>query len=64
MKAFIDTSAFCAVLDKSDANHTRAAKIWREPLEMDAVLITSNYVIVECFAPMQKRLGKYAARVF
>ncbi len=64
MKAFIDTSAFYAVLDKSDVNHNRAAKIWRELLERDAVLMTSNYVIVECFALMQKRLGKYAARVF
>lgn len=64
MKAFVDTSAFYAILDRGDANHNRAAKVWRELLERDAVLITSNYVIVECFALMQNRLGKNATRVF
>lgn len=64
MKAFVDTSAFYAVLDKSDANHNSAAKIWRGLLERDAALITSNYVVVECFALMQNRLGKNATRVF
>ena len=44
MKAFVDTSAFYAVLDKSDANHNKAAKIWRELLARDALLITTNYV--------------------
>ena len=64
MKAFVDTSAFYAVLDKSDVNHKVAAEIWRGLLERDAVLITTNYVIVECFALMQNRLGKQATRVF
>ena len=64
MKAFVDTSAFYAVLDRSDANHNSAASIWRKLLERDAALITSNYVIVECFALMLNRLGKNATRVF
>lgn len=64
MKAFVDTSAFYAVLDKSDVNHNKAAKIWRGLLARDVLLITTNYVIVECFALMQNRLGKNATRVF
>jgi predicted nucleic acid-binding protein len=64
MKAFVDTSAFYGVLDKSDANHNKAAEIWRELLARDALLITTNYVIIECFALMQNRLGKNATRMF
>jgi predicted nucleic acid-binding protein len=64
MKAFVDTSAFYAVLDKSDVNHDKAANIWRELLATDVLLITTNYVIIECFALMHHRLGKNATRVF
>jgi predicted nucleic acid-binding protein len=64
MKAFVDTSAFYAVLDKSDVNHDKAAEILRGLLAREALLITTNYVIVECFALMQNRLGKKATRVF
>jgi len=64
MKPFVDTSAFYAILDKSDVNHNKAAEIWRGLLAEDAQLITTNYVIVECFALMQNRLGKNATRVF
>lgn len=64
MRAFVDTSAFYAVLDRSDANHNKAAEIWRGLLAKDALLITTNYIVVECFALMQNRLGRNATRVF
>ncbi len=64
MRVFIDTSAFFAVLDESDTNHKSASAIWRELLGKDALMITTNYVILECFALMQNRLGRNAVRVF
>jgi predicted nucleic acid-binding protein len=64
MKAFVDTSAFFAVLDKSDSNHSIAAGFWKELMEKDALLITTNYIILECFALMQNRLGRDAVRLF
>jgi predicted nucleic acid-binding protein len=64
VKAFIDTSAFFAVLDETDNNHKMAALIWGDLLERDALLITTNYVILECFALMQNRLGRDAVRIF
>jgi predicted nucleic acid-binding protein len=33
MTVFIDTSAFYALLDRDDANHARAKKVWTELLE-------------------------------
>ena len=64
MKTFVDTSAFYAILDKSDVNHSKAAEVWKGLLEKDDLLITTNYIIVECFALMQNRLGKSATRLF
>lgn len=64
MKCFVDTSAFFALLDRDDKNHSVAEKILRKLFENDTVLITSNYVLVESFALIQKRLGMEALRAF
>ena len=64
MAVFVDTSAFFAVLDGDDANHLSAARIWRRLLDEREDLVTSNYVLVECLALVQRRLGLEAARVF
>jgi predicted nucleic acid-binding protein len=61
---FIDTSAFFALLDKDDANHNKAKKAWAAILGFDNAIITSNYVLVECFALLQHRLGMEAVRGF
>ncbi|MCK9417780.1 MAG: PIN domain-containing protein [Nitrospirae bacterium] len=61
---FIDTSAFFALLDKDDANHIKAKKAWTDILGFDNTIITSNYVLVECFALLQHRLGLEAVRGF
>ncbi len=62
MIAFIDTSAFYALLDRDDANHSRSKKIWSGLLNSDCTLVTSNYVLVETFALAQHRLGIEAVR--
>ena len=62
--AFVDTSAFYAILDRDDENHPAARKIWQTLLEGDEILITHNYAMVETFALVQQRLGLDAARTF
>ena len=64
MTAFVDTSAFYAVLDRSDTNHIRAHVTWRRLIEEDFVLVTSNYVLLETAALLQGRLGIDAVRSF
>ncbi|MBI3182297.1 MAG: PIN domain-containing protein [Myxococcales bacterium] len=64
MKVFVDTSALYAILDRDDANHPSAKGALEDLLDADAVLMTSNYVLVETFALVQRRLGVEALRVF
>ena len=60
MTVFVDTSALFAVLDADDGAHSRADGIWRRLLTLEEVLLTSNYVLVETFALVQRRLGMKA----
>ena len=64
MRAFVDTSAFYAVLDRDDRNHQKGKKAWMEILREPPTLVTSNYVLVETFALLQSRLGLEAVRRF
>ena len=64
MTVFIDTSAFIAVLDQDDENHARARKGWEKLLSSEAVLLCSNYVLVETLALLQNRLGMDAVTAF
>lgn len=64
MRTYIDTSAFFALLDKDDAYHLPAKNAWQEMLQEESTLLTSNYIIVECFALIQNRLGLSAVRDF
>lgn len=61
---FIDTSAFLALLDADGAGHRAAKDVWVKLLQSDALLVSSNYVLVETFALVQNRLGIDAIRVF
>ncbi len=68
MEIFIDTSAFYALLDSDDQNHKVAVMTWLtwEPQGDKAVaphqFITSNYVLLESFSLVQRRLGMNVAR--
>lgn len=64
MSVYVDTSAFYAVLDREDSNHNRAKTAWAELLKSGEELATSNYVLVETSALVQRRLGLAALRVF
>ncbi len=52
-KIFVDTSAFFALVNLNDENYKQALLSWEEMIERGAVLITNNYVIVECFSLLQ-----------
>lgn len=64
MNCFTDTSAFYAVLDGDDENNPQAGRLWKEIIENEFRLVTSNYVIVETVALLQSRIGMEAVRVF
>lgn len=62
--AFIDTSAFYALMDRSDAHHEKARHLWISLLEEESHLQTTNYIIIETLALLQSRLGFEAAHLF
>jgi uncharacterized protein len=64
VNVFIDTSALLAVLDADDANHLAAEEAWRGLLDRDALLLCTNYVLLETFALVQHRLGLEALAAF
>lgn len=64
MRIFIDTSAFYALLDKDDSNHSKARKAWPALIKADNILVTTNYVLIESYALLQQRLGLDAIRDF
>lgn len=64
MNIFVDTSAFLAVLDKSDTNHKAAKLFWNKIISGGDVLFCHNYILVETSALVLRRLGMEAIRVF
>jgi predicted nucleic acid-binding protein len=62
LTVFLDTSAILAVLDGDDQCHPEADAIWRRLLGTEESLLSSNYVLVETFALVQRRLGMAAVR--
>ena len=61
---WIDTSAFMAVLNSAEYNHTTAKDCWITLLERDTRLICNSYVLLETLVLIQKRLGLEAIRDF
>jgi len=59
---FVDTSALYAVLDRSDANHAAAKAQWSGLMQGNALLLVSNYVLIEIATLVQNRLGMEALR--
>ena len=62
--AFIDTSAFYALMDRSDAHHEKARHLWISLLDEESHLQTTNYIIIETLALLQSRLGFEAAHIY
>ena len=64
MSVFIDTSAFLALLDRDEINHTAASAVWTRLLADDETLVATNYILVESYALIQRRIGLDAVRTF
>ena len=61
---FIDTSAFYALMDRSDSYHQTAKKLWTFLLDEEICFKTTNYIIIETLALLQNRLGFEAAHLY
>ena len=61
---FIDTSAFYALMDRSDGYHEKAKQLWAFLLDKNISFKTTNYIIIETLALIQSRLGFEAARLY
>jgi predicted nucleic acid-binding protein len=57
---FVDTSAWYAAADGSDASHDRA----KEVLTVDETLVTTDHVLVETGVLLRHRPGRSAAERF
>lgn len=64
MSVFVDTSAFLALLDRDEANHVAASAMWKRVIADEETLVATNYVLVETYALLQRRLGLDAVRTF
>jgi predicted nucleic acid-binding protein len=62
LTVFLDTSAILAVLNGDDQCHPEADAIWHRLLGTKETLLSSNYVLIETFALVQRRLGMDAVR--
>ena len=62
MSLFVDTSALLAFLDADQPRHTDVIDAWERIVLAERRLFTSNYVLVESFALVRRRLGIAALR--
>jgi uncharacterized protein len=56
-RVFVDTSGFFAVLDRTDPFHADSAFCFRAARDDDWRLLTTNYIVHEAWALIQRRLG-------
>jgi len=63
-RIYIDTSAFYALIDRSDRFHDQAKSLWPSLLANHITLLTNNYVVNETMNLLHYRLGFAAARLW
>lgn len=62
MSVFVDTSFLIALLDEDDQRSTTAGGLWRRAAAAGGGVFTTNYVVLESCAVVQRRLGVPAVR--
>ena len=55
-KVFVDTSAFYALMDRSDSYHEKAKQLWTFLLDEESYFKTTNYIIIETLVPIFKKI--------
>ena len=63
MALFVDTSALIALLDAADPQHDSVRALWARALADQERLVTSNYILVETLAVVQRRFRTDTVRV-
>jgi uncharacterized protein len=58
---FVDTSAFVALRNESEAEHERARAALAELIDARVTLFTSNYVFAETYTALLVRVGREEA---
>jgi uncharacterized protein len=58
---FVDTSAFVALRNQSEAEHEQARAALAELIEAGVTLFTSNYVFAETYTALLVRVGREEA---
>ena len=61
---FIDTSGFLALLDADDDFHVAAAKKWHLLFEERFEIVTTDYVRLESWSLIQRRMGPRGVLTF
>ena len=64
MTVFIDTSAFYALMVRTEEGHDAVRTAFADLLEDERPLHTTSFVVVETMALLQHRIGLAAARDF
>lgn len=62
MTVFADTSALYALLVATEQRHREVARAFARILERRSLLLTTNYVLLETAALLQRRIGLPAVR--
>ena len=62
MSVFVDTSAFYALMVRSETAHDAVRKAFARALDSGRVMWTTSFVLVETMALLQHRIGLDAAR--
>jgi len=62
VSVFVDTSFFIALLDEDEDMHGDAVAQWRRVAEGRLPVLTSNYVVLESCAVLQRHIGVSAVR--
>jgi len=62
MSVFVDTSALYALLVRTEEGHAEVSSAFGSLLDLGRRLLTSNYVLVETAALLQRRFGLAAVR--
>lgn len=64
MKVFVDTSALYALIFPEDAHHQRAVACFEALTLAQRILVSTNYVLLECASLLQRRHGFTLAHTF